>query len=92
MNIWTFYIKIDLLHEKMSCYMSLCWPPYFGGKNLEEMEQILIFANIEPILVQINIQMIESMAIIEALKEVNLNYIEINKVWQFQLELKRMKI
>jgi hypothetical protein len=35
--------------------------------------------------------MIESMAIIETLKEVNLNYIEINKVWQFQLELKRMK-
>jgi hypothetical protein len=60
--------------------MSLCWPPYFDGKNLEEMEQILIFANIEPILVQINIQMMESMGIIEALKEVNLNYIEINKV------------
>jgi hypothetical protein len=36
--------------------------------------------------------MMESMGIIEALKEVNLNYIEINKVWQFQLELKRMKI
>ncbi len=64
----------------MFCYMSLCWPPYFDGKNLEEMEQILIFANIEPILVQINIQMMESMGIIEALKEVNLNYIEINKV------------
>jgi hypothetical protein len=35
--------------------------------------------------------MMESMAIIEALKEVNLNYIEISKVWQFQLELKKMK-
>jgi len=60
--------------------MSLCWPPYFGGKNLEQMEQTLFFANIELILVPINIQMLESMAIIEALKEVNLNYIEINKV------------
>jgi hypothetical protein len=60
--------------------MSLCWPPYFGGKILEEMEQILNFANIEPILVPINIQMMESMAKIEALKEVNLNYIKINKV------------
>jgi hypothetical protein len=53
--------------------MNLCQTPYFGGKNLEEMEQTLIFATIEPILVQINIQMMESMAIIEALKEVNLN-------------------
>jgi len=60
--------------------MSLCWPPYFGGKNLEEMEQILNFANIEPILVPINIQMMESMVIIKALKEENLNYIEINNV------------
>jgi hypothetical protein len=41
------------------------------------MEQNFVFVNIEPILVQINVQMMESMAIIEALKEVNLNYIEL---------------
>ncbi len=64
----------------MFCYMNPCQHPYFGGIVLEEMEQTLISTNIKPILVQINTQMIESMAIIEALKEVNLNFIEINKV------------
>jgi hypothetical protein len=43
------------------------------------MEQNFVFVNIEPILVQINVQMMESMAIIEALKEVNLNYIELTR-------------
>ncbi len=54
--------------------------PILWWGNLEEMKQTLIFANIEPIIDQINVQMMESMAIIEALKEVNLNYIEISKV------------
>jgi hypothetical protein len=43
------------------------------------MEQILVFVNIEPIIVQINVQMMESMAIIETFKEVNLNYIELTR-------------
>jgi hypothetical protein len=58
MNIWSFYIKIDLLQENMFCYMNPCQPPYFGGIFLEKMEQTLISANIKPILVQINVQMI----------------------------------
>ncbi len=51
--------------------------PHNWWENLKGMEQNFVFVNIEPILVQINVQMMESMAIIEALKEVNLNYIEL---------------
>ncbi len=53
--------------------------PIIGGNFFKWMEQILVFVNIEPIIVQINVQMMESMAIIETFKEVNLNYIELTR-------------